>query len=306
MLFGLLLALATVQAPVDPALDFPALRGMCAIATATALPTASQLNASAPAAPPTRVFDNLYYVGSQGVSSWAVATSGGIILIDALNNGEEARTIIEPGLRRLGLDPARIRFIIVTHAHGDHYGGVRYLAERYHPRVVMSEADWQELARPRLQFDSPNWGRPPERDMAVRDGERLTLGETSIELRVTRTHTPGTISPIITVTDGRARHRVMLWGGTAFNFGLVRERLDSYAAEADRMRRIAAARGVDAFVANHPGADGSRRRFELLRARGPRDPHPYVIGRARVGAILARMAECARTNAAAIEAAPAG
>jgi metallo-beta-lactamase class B len=134
----------------------------------------------------------------------------------------------------------------------------------------------------------------------VRDGDRLTLGDTSIELRVTRTHTPGTISAIIPVRDGARRHRVMLWGGTALNFGPAPERLRSYAAEAERMRRIAARRGVDVFVSNHPGSDASRQRIEALAARAPGGPHPYVIGRGRVDAVLARIAACVRANEAAI------
>ena len=57
------------------------------------------------------------------VSAWAINTPQGIILIDALNNGKEAAQLIEGGLRRLGLNPARIKYIVVTHGHGDHYGG---------------------------------------------------------------------------------------------------------------------------------------------------------------------------------------
>lgn len=297
---------AHIAAPVDPVADFPGVRNLCDTARARTLPTQQQLDATGSvAAPPTRVFDNLYFVGSQGVSSWAVSTSGGIILIDALNNEEEARTIIEPGLRALGLDPVEIRYVVVTHAHGDHYGGARHFAERG-ARIVMSEIDWQELAGPTLQFDHPSWGRPPRRDIAVRNGHRLTLGDTSIELRVTRTHTPGTISPIIPVRDGARRHRVMLWGGTALNFGPVLERLQSYAGEAERMRRIAVRRGVDVFVSTHPGSDASRRRIEALGVRAAGDPHPYVIGRARVDAVLAKIAECARANEAAVTTGSAG
>lgn len=99
----------------------------------------------------------------------------------------------------------------MTHGHGDHYGGVRHLVERYRPRVVMSAVDWAEVARPVLQLDAPHWGRPPARDIAVRDGHRLRLGDTIAELPVMRTHSPGTISPMFTVRDGR--------DGTAWSCG---------------------------------------------------------------------------------------
>ena len=144
----------------------------------------------------------------------------------------------------------------------------------------MSVIDWRELAKPELQFDHPSWGRPPARDVAIKDGDKLKLGETSIELRVTRTHTPGTVSAIISVHDGGRQHQLMIWGGTALNFGPLPERLSSYAAAVHQMRRIAAQRGVDALVHTHPSSD-TRQRFEALSRRKPGEPHPYVIGQAR-------------------------
>lgn len=285
------------------AADFPALRGLCAARQATSMAGAASPT-DLTAATPTRVFDNLYYVGSQSLSSWAIRTSRGIILIDALRNAEEARAVIEPSMRSLGLDPAQIRYIVISHGHGDHYGGARYLVERYRARVVMSEIDWAEVAKPVLQLDAPHWGRPPVRDVAVRDGHRLRLGDTTIELPVTRTHTPGTISPIIAVRDGRRRHRVMLWGGTGFNFGPSVERLESYAASADRLRLLAARRNIDVLITNHPRSDASLTRMDLLRRRASGVPHPFVIGQSRVLAVLGALGICARHQAEALRQRP--
>ena len=281
------------------AADFPALRGLCAPRPTTVVRGAASPTDLTPLGP-TRVFDNLYYVGSRSLSSWAITTSRGIILIDALRNADEARSVIEPSMRSLGLDPAQIRYIVVTHGHGDHYGGVRYFVERYGPRVVMSEVDWTEVAKPVLQLDAPHWGRPPQRDIAVRNGHRLQLGDTTVELPVSRTHTPGTISPIFTVRDGRRRHKVLLWGGTGFNFGRSVERLQSYGASADRLQLLARRRNVDVLVSNHPNSDASIERMGQMRHREPRAPHPFVIGRSRVSAVLGALGTCARMQAQAI------
>src|SRR5690242_5150072 len=74
--------------------------------------------------PATRVFDQFYFVGQNDVSAWALDTSEGIVLFDALNAPEEVSGTIVPGLKKFGLDPARIRYVVLTHAHGDHFGGV--------------------------------------------------------------------------------------------------------------------------------------------------------------------------------------
>ena len=91
-------------------------------------------------ADPARVFDNLYFVGGKVHTSWALTTSEGIIIIDTTYpyNSEE---LIVGGLERLGLDPDDIRYVIISHAHGDHIGGAQILQERYDARVVMGGAD---------------------------------------------------------------------------------------------------------------------------------------------------------------------
>src|SRR5437667_1032435 len=76
---------------------------------------------------PGKAADNLYFLGTGIVAAWAVNTSDGIILIDTLDNQAEVDKFIIGGLKQLGQDPARIKTIIVSHGHGDHYGGARYL-----------------------------------------------------------------------------------------------------------------------------------------------------------------------------------
>src|SRR6202049_1086643 len=93
---------------------------------------------------PAKVFDNLYFVGSKIHSSWALTSSEGIILIDTLwtYNSEEE---IVGGLKKLGLDPATVKFVIITHAHGDHVGGAKLMQDRYASRIVMGGPDWDSI-----------------------------------------------------------------------------------------------------------------------------------------------------------------
>src|ERR1700757_1271228 len=61
-------------------------------------------NGKGDAAPPSQLFDNLYYVGKTDVGAWALKTSDGIVLFDTLNNPDEAANIVVPGMRKLGLN----------------------------------------------------------------------------------------------------------------------------------------------------------------------------------------------------------
>lgn len=249
-----------------------------------------------PAPEPGQAFDNLYYVGSAWVSAWVLKTSDGLILIDALNNTKEAADLIEGGMRRLGLDPAQIRYVLVTHGHGDHYGGAQMLAERYRARVVASEIDWK-MMETGLEFDSKLWDRPPKRDMAVKDGDTLTLGDTTVRFMVTPGHTLGTISPVFDVRHEGQAHKAMIWGGTSFNFGRDMGRLDSYIAQTERMRQLAAQWGIDVPLSNHPGFDGTVAKLKA-RATASKGTNPFVSGQPVVDRAMRVLNTCARAQKA--------
>ena len=164
--------------------------------------------------PPAKVFDQLYYLGMNSVASWAIVTSAGIIQIDSLDNPEEAQRVIVGGYKKLGLDPNQMKYLILTHGHNDHFGGSKYLQDTYHPHVLMSGIDWDMVAK--LPPDSAGkFGPPPARDMDISDGQKLTLGDTTITFYITPGHTPGTVSMLIPVTDHGQRHLLSFWGGSA-------------------------------------------------------------------------------------------
>jgi len=243
-----------------------------------------------PAPPPGKAFDNLAYVGGAWASAWALDTKDGILLIDALNNDAEAAQLIDGGLRQLGMDPARIKTVIVTHAHGDHYGGAQHLSTQYKPRWVMSEIDWRQTEG-QLEFATPLWGAPPKRDVAVNDGDTVKLGDDIVTTLLTPGHTLGTITPIFEVRDKGQRHRAMVWGGTAFNFGRDMPRLDAYIDATRRLAQVARAQQIDVMLSNHPGYDGTVKKLEALRS-GSGD-NPFVIGTPAVLRALTVMGECA-------------
>lgn len=235
-----------------------------------------------------KVFDNLYFVGYSvtawvpGPSAWAVTTSDGIILIDALY-GYSVEDEIVDGLKKLGLDPAEIKYVIVSHGHGDHSGGAKYLQDHFGARVILSAADWDLLDRGR--------GTKPKRDMVATDSQKLTLGDTTVMMYLTPGHTPGSISTLVLVKDAGRPHLAAAWGGTAFNYS--RTPFETYATSAERFRDIVEKAGADVIISNHPEYDGSHAKLAALAARNPGDPHPYVIGRDAAKGFMTVAFECA-------------
>src|SRR5688500_412864 len=104
-------------------------------------------------AEPRKVFDNLYFIGQTEYTAWAVTTSDGIIVIDPLFDYSVKEEVVN-GLTKLGLDPKRIRYVVISHAHTDHVGGARLLQDRG-ARIVMSAADWDLLATDPGRFPKP-------------------------------------------------------------------------------------------------------------------------------------------------------
>ena len=241
------------------------------------------------------MFDNLYFVGEKEFSAWAVATSDGIILIDAIWDYSVEDEVVD-GLRNLGLDPATIKYVLVSHGHIDHAGGAKYLQDQFRSRVILSEADSDLLAR-----NTQAWPKP-RRDLVATDGQKLTLGDTTLTLYLTPGHTPGTISTLIPVKDAGTSHLAALWGGTAFNFALTSEQskargwFQAYGNSARRFRDIVASTRADVLLSNHTNFDGSKTKLPALARRRRGDPHPYIIGNERVQRYLTVAEECARAS----------
>jgi metallo-beta-lactamase class B len=219
---------------------------------------------------PLKVLDNLYFVGQNAVTAWALRTSTGIVIFDALNDAVEAKTYIVGGLVKLGLNPADIKYVVITHAHGDHFGGAKFLKAEYNAALLASKIDWDVMARA-----APAAGAPA-RGQEIADGDRLSIGDTILQFSVTPGHTPGTVSTIFAATDQGRRHVVGFFGGLGTPGSAEDKKKHIASLTAFRARAFAA--GVDVLIANHQTQDLSLHKLELLRLRREGDPNPYIIG----------------------------
>ena len=209
-------------------------------------------------AEPVKVFDNLYFFGQSEYSVWAITTSQGIIVLDTIFD-YSVEDEVAGGMKKMGLDPANIKYAVVSHAHPDHDGGARFLQEHYGTRVIMSPADWDVL-------DKRTNGTKPKRDIEATDGQKLTLGDTTLTLYITPGHTPGTISTVFPVKDNGTPHLAALWGGVGLN--------------PDR-ERVQTLHPVGAAIQRHREAGGSGYHPDQPHRLGPVQDQPADAGQTR-------------------------
>jgi metallo-beta-lactamase class B len=246
--------------------------------------------------PPTRAFDNLYYVGNEFVGVWILKTSAGLILFDSSSSADEAEHDLVPGLVKLGLDPARIRYVIVTHGHWDHFGGAAYLQRTYGARIALGGPDWDLIEKlPPGSLEANN--HPiPRRDVSLVDGQRITVGDTTITVYLTPGHTPGTVSAIVPVRDGGEIFALSLFGSVAFPPTLEpTERtggLRKYDESVQRFGEISRRERAVGILNTHVFAEGGLSRLELARARRPGQWNPFLLGSDAVSRYYQILHEC--------------
>src|SRR3989442_5556896 len=239
---------------------------------------------------PTRIFDNLYYIGFDTVGAWALTTSQGIIVIDSLNTPDEGEKVLIPGMEKAGLDPKQIKYVIIGHGHFDHFGGVPYLQRTYKPRVLMSGADWDFIGA------SPQRNRElPMRDISITDGQTLTLGDTTLTMMITPGHTPGSIAILMPVKDGGKQYTALMPSG-----GFAAPDRQSLAA-LERALDVAKKQKAVALLSGHPGIYGDTLAWMETRRKNPNAPNPFFYGEARFARYLNIADECAKARLIATE-----
>ena len=192
-------------------------------------------------------------------------------------------TIILLATTLLGAAPARASDSESLPSLGRAGGGAIALSDEYQLGLQIM----REIRRQGALFDDPLL-----RDYLQGIGHRLSSNSEDPEL-------PFYFFP---VRDGNRRHVVAEWGGTLFNFGPIRPRLQAYAASAERFKQLAAKAGADVILSNHTVYDGSKTKLPAVQARQAGQPHPYVVGPQVVQRYLTTVGECAQAAVAGLPA----
>ena len=227
---------------------------------------------------PTQVFDNLYCIGTKSVVAWALKTSDGIVLIDSMWDDNDAK-LIEKGLKLYGLDAKDIKLIIITHGHGDHYGGANYLAKKYGAKVLMSKKDAEFMISYNEGPNAPEYPKP-KIDRYLKDGEKITLGDTQIISVETPGHTVGGISLIFPVKYQGKSYEAMLWGGT----GIPNDKTlqEAYKNSLNKFEKYAKEYGVTVELTAHLFQDNGYSRLESVYNENFKGTHPFIVGKKKI------------------------
>ena len=250
-----------------------------------------------PVIEPTKVFDNLYVVGRTSTAVWAVTTSAGIVLIDA-GYGDQLESVLLPGMKTLGLDPAQVKYIIVGHGHGDHFGGAAYFQQRG-ARVAMAGLDWDLVETPPPAGRGAATVAPPKRDVVAVEGQAITVGDVSFTPVMIPGHTPGSMGVIFPVKDGRTTHIAGLFGGSILTPGRISDDgLRQYITSVEHWGDVTRRMKVEVEIQNHPMYDGFLNKLERLKQRKPGDANPFLVGSDSYQRFVSVMSACEQVQLA--------
>ncbi len=233
---------------------------------------------------PTRVLDDVFYIGTEIVGTTVVKTTEGLVLIDAMSCEADLENVIEPGLRKLGLDPADIKLVILTHAHYDHYGTARIIKEKYGAKLCMSEVDTDFLMTgPHIPINIPQGPAAGITiDFYLEDRKDIVMGDKTFKLYFTPGHSPGTMSLIYNGTFRGKTYMVGNWGGTAISVDpvAIQQYIDSIGMFIDECDK----ENVEVSLQTHACVDYSLYKGYYdgyLNNLDDNEPNPMILGKER-------------------------
>ena len=169
---------------------------------------------------PFRMIGNVYYVGTDGLASYLITSPQGHILVDTVM--PEATSQIKANIEKLGFKVADIKYLLNTHAHIDHTGGLAEMKQASGAQLVAGAADKPLLeggyypgAREETALNFP----PVKVDRTVREGDTVTIADVTLTARETPGHSPGCTSWEFSVKDGDATRSALIFcsGTVALN-----------------------------------------------------------------------------------------
>lgn len=217
--------------------------------------------------PPHRIAGNLYYVGSESLASFLIATPEGHILINT--NWEDSVEILRASVEDLGFNFEDIEIILGSHAHGDHMQGDALVKEMTGASVMAMADDIPGLLR--IQ---PG-GKPHPVDRILEDGDEVMLGGSTLVARLTPGHTPGCTTWTMAVEEGDETYNVVIVGSMGSNPGFQFVNNTTNPTIVDQYKKgfsVLSSLSVDIPLASHPAMYNMADKYKRLG----QSPNPYI------------------------------
>ena len=221
---------------------------------------------------PFRIAGNLYYVGASDITSYLITTPKGHIVLDG--GFVETAPMIVANIRKLGFDVKDVKILLSSHAHYDHAGGLAELKRITGATLYATAGDLPQLARGGL--DDPQFGNqfpfpPVTADRILRDGQKVSLGGTTLVAHLTPGHTRGCTTwtmkvnglDVVFVGSPSVPSQYRLTGNRAYPDAV---------ADYRRQFEILKALPVDIFLASHGNFFNLEKKRAALAGDGAANP----------------------------------
>jgi metallo-beta-lactamase class B len=221
-----------------------------------------------------KIAGNLYYVGTADLAVYLVRTPQGNILINS-DFVEDVPTV-RKSIEQLGFKYTDTKIVLISHAHGDHDGGVGVIQKDTGARVMVMEGDVAEV-------ESKATGRPGAKvDRVLHDGETVELGGSTLTARLTPGHTKGCTTWTMQADEGGRRLNAVIIGSPNVNAGYVlvgNKNYPTIATDYEKTFAVLKSLPVDLFLGAHGAYFGMKAKYERMKSGDTKafiDPAGYT------------------------------
>jgi len=216
--------------------------------------------------PAFKIAGNLYYVGTADLAVYLIRTPQGNIVINA-DFPEDVPTI-RKSIEQLGFKYSDTKIILISHAHGDHDGGVGVMQKETGARVMIMDADVPEV-------QSTAQGRPGAKvDRTLHDGDTVELGGSTLVAHLTPGHTKGCTTWTMQVNEGGKTLNAVIVGSPNVNPGYVlvgNKNYPTIASDYEKTFKVLKSLPVDLFLGAHGAYFGMKAKYETMK-KGAANP----------------------------------
>lgn len=218
---------------------------------------------------PFKIFNHIYYVGTENLSSVLFDTGNGLVLIDS--GIEQSAVQIKANIEKLGFKMTDVKYLLSSHARLDQAGGFAQLKQWSGAKLVASAANAEMLENggitdfalgQQLPFPSVH------ADIVIKDGEQLKLGHQTFTAHATPGHLPGATS-WTTVVRYHFKNYKVIYADSLFTGGyylLNNRNYPNIVSDMQKTFKTLDAIHADIFLANKADRFNMKQKLVKLKA----------------------------------------